>query len=149
MAGNALTELGLTGRDVRHIPLLVFPKPKLVNNEWVDSVGIAFVHGTGELHTTSPVDYIFYLVDENGDVPSNLEFADIQMSGETWQGIYIFPGRGISVAYGESRRVVKMSTELGQDWYRHPFSIAVRNIDTGEVYELDPGSDEGGSPGLP
>lgn len=149
MAGNALTELGLTGRDVQHIPLLVFPKPKLVNNEWVESVGIAFVHGTGELSTSNSIDYVFYLVDENGDVPPNFEFTDIPVGAKTWQGIYVFPDRGISVSYGESRKVVTMTHDLGQDWYRHPFSIAIKDTTTGQIYELDPGSDGNGSPGLP
>lgn len=149
MAGNALTELGLTGRDIIHIPLLVFPKPKLEGGAWVESIGIAFVHGTGELHTSHKVDYIFYLVDQDGNVPTNLEFADIEVGGTAWPGIYVYPARGVSVQYGESRKVVVMKNELTQDWYRHPFSIAIRNTDTGELYELDPGTDSNGTPGLP
>ena len=149
MTDNATTTLNLSGRDVRHIPLLVYPKPKLLNNEWVDSVGIAFVDGIGELKSNQPVDYYFYLVDADGNAAEGFEFAEIQMSGEIWQGIYIYPSRGISVKFGDSRQVVIMSDELTQDWYRHPFSIAIRNTSTGELYELDPGQDNGGKPGIP
>jgi hypothetical protein len=147
MTDNAAKELGLSGRDVRHIPLLVFPKPKLVDNEWVDSVGIAFTNGIGELKTCRPVDFYFYLVDADGKVPKNFEFAEIQLNGETWEGIYIHPARGITVSFGENRKVVVMKDDLTHDFWRHPFSIAIRNTDTGELYELDPGTGNDGSPG--
>ncbi len=149
MTDNATQSLGLAGRDVRHIPLLVFPKPKLVDNQWVDSVGIAFVEGLGELKTNQQVDYYFYLVDADGNAPEGYEFAEIQLGGATWEGIYIYPSRGITVKFGESRKVVVMSNELTQDWYRHPFSIAIKNTTTGELYELDPGQGNDGKPGGP
>jgi hypothetical protein len=153
MTDEAVKELGLSGRDIRHIPLLVYPKPKLEDNEWVDSVGIAFTNGIGELKTSRPVDFIFYLVDAHGKVPKEFEFAEIQIGGKTWEGIYIYPCRGITVTFGKSRKVVVMSDEVTHDLWRHPFSIAIKNTKTGQLYELDPGlgsEDEpttGGSPG--
>ena len=153
MTDEALKELGLSGRDIRHIPLLVYPKPKLEDNQWVDSVGIAFTNGIGELKTSRPVDFIFYLVDAHGKVPEEFEFAEIEIGGKTWEGIYIYPHRGITVTFGKTRKVVVMSDEMTHDFWRHPFSIAIKNTKTGELYELDPGvggEDEpttGGSPG--
>jgi hypothetical protein len=149
MTDNAAKELGLSGRDVLHIPLLVYPKPKLEGNEWVDSVGIAFVHGMGEFKTCQPVDFYFYLVGADGKVPEEFEFAEIQIGGQTWEGIYIYPSQGITVQFGESRKVVKMSDEVSHDFYRHPFTIAIRNTVTGELYELDPGTDNEGRPTNP
>jgi hypothetical protein len=147
MTDNAAKELGLSGRDVRHIPLLIFPKPKLVENKWVDSVGIAFVNGTGELKTCQPVDFYFYLVDADGKVPEEFEFAEIHLNGATWEGICIHPSRGITVKFGESRKVVVMSDEASHDFWRHPFSIAIKNTATGELYELDPGTANDDRPG--
>ena len=153
MTDEALKELGLAGRDIRHIPLLVYPKPKLENNQWVDSVGIAFTNGIGELKTSRPVDFIFYLVDADGKVPKEFEFAEIEIGGKTWEGIYIYPHRSITVNFGASRKVVVMKDEMTHDFWRHPFSIAIKNSQTGELYELDPGvggEDEprtGGGPG--
>ncbi len=149
MTDNATQTLGLSGRDVRHIPLLVFPKPKLVDNAWVDSVGIAFVNGIGELSSNQKVDYYFYLVDADGNAAEGFEFAEITLGGETHQGIYIYPSRGITVSFGDSKQVVVLSDEVSQDWYRHPFSIAIRNTATGELYELDPGQGHDGKPGTP
>ena len=147
MTDSAAQSLGLTGRDVRHVPLLVFPKPKLVDNTWVESVGIAFTNGIGELKTGNPVDFYFYLVDADGNVPSDLEFAEITVGNETWEGIYIHPARGITVSFGASRKVVVMSDEVTNDLWRHPFSIAIRNTVTGDLYELDPGTGNEGQPG--
>ncbi len=140
MTDDALKEIGLSGRDVRHIPLLVYPKPKLAGNKWVDSVGIAFTNGVGELNTGRPVDFYFYLVDADGKAPEAFEFAEIELGGRTWEGIYIYPDRGFTVKFGESRKIVVMSDEVTHDFWRHPFSIAIKNVETGQLYELDPGT---------
>lgn len=147
MTDEAVKELGLSGRDIRHIPLLVYPKPKLEGNEWVDSVGIAFAHGTGELKTGRPADFYFYLVDADGKVPADFEFAEIQLNGKTWEGICIHPCRGITVKFGDNRKVVVMKDEVSHDFWRHPFSIAIRNTATGQLYELDPGTENEAEPG--
>jgi len=147
MTDEAVKELGLSGRDVRHIPILIYPKPKLEGNEWVDSVGIAFTNGTGDLKTSRPVDFYFYLVDKDGNVPNDFEFAEIQIGGQIWEGIYIYPSRGICVKFGESRKVVVMRDEVSHDFWRHPFSIAIRNTTTGQLYELDPGTGNEAEPG--
>lgn len=139
MTDEAVKQLGLSGRDIRHIPLLVFPKPKLEDNRWVDSVGIAFTNGTGELKSARPADFYFYLVDADGNSPDSFEFAEIEIGGETWEGIYIYPCRGLSVKFAHNRKVVVMSDDVCGDYWRHPFSIAIRDTQTGQLYELDPG----------
>jgi hypothetical protein len=106
-------------------------------------------NGIGELKTCRPVDFILLSWStRTARFRKNFEFAEIQLErrrrGKAYTSIR---ARGITVSFGENRKVVVMKDDLTHDFWRHPFSIAIRNTDTGELYELDPGTGNDGSPG--
>lgn len=138
---ESFQSLGLTGHDIRHIPVTVFPYA--IETEGGTRQGWKAYAGTsnGNLDTCVPTDFIFLSLNPDWI------FTDIELNGKNWPGLAIYPD---SPDFTVERSADDRSLMLKDTCETHivfRYQLVLRNTKTNEIAICDPDTNNNGNPG--
>ncbi|MBL4539279.1 MAG: hypothetical protein JKP96_11455 [Oceanicaulis sp.] len=146
---DAYQQLGLTGIDREHIQVRMLKTVKEEGGKVVETYIPSFTHGAGDLRTSNAKEYFFALINNDGSLSNDFEFERFDAWGKSWDGIMVDEACGYEVTYlrKDERRCVRLFTTCRENLFQQKYTIVVRQISTGEIYVLDPGTSDDDRPG--
>lgn len=141
---NDWQRLGLPPRDIKTHQLLCHMKAKVQPGESGEKFCVTPINGSGDYIDQRPTDHYFVLVNGDCTIAEHCRFVAFRQDGQEWSGVAISPPNGYSSRFTEENRWAAMlANDFKGPMFNRPWTAVIENTLTGEIYELDPGGQNG------